>query len=64
MIRLLIVTFFTMVYSHNIEPYNYLIPNNTNTLGDINDDGVVDTADTALLDAGDDFGFNEGIELL
>ena len=31
---------------------------------DINDDGVVDTADTALLDAGDDFGFNEGIEFL
>ena len=31
---------------------------------DINSDGQIDAADTALLDAGDDFGFNEGIEFL
>ena len=31
---------------------------------DINTDGIIDEADTALLDAGDDFGFNEGIEFL
>ena len=31
---------------------------------DINQDGNIDAADTALLDAGDDFGFNEGIEFL
>tara|TARA_B100000700_G_scaffold107770_1_gene121566 strand:- start:1251 stop:1601 length:351 start_codon:yes stop_codon:yes gene_type:complete len=31
---------------------------------DINQDGNIDAADTAILDAGDDFGFNEGIEFL
>jgi len=33
-------------------------------LTDQNDDGVVDNLDDALLMPGDDFGFNEGIELL
>ena len=31
---------------------------------DINTDGVIDAADDVLVDAGDDFGFNEGIEFL
>ena len=31
---------------------------------DINEDGVIDTADDVLVDGGDDFGFNEGIEFL
>ena len=31
---------------------------------DINTDGVIDTADDALLTSADDFGFNEGIEFL
>ena len=31
---------------------------------DINQDGNIDASDTAILDAGDDFGFNEGIEFL
>ena len=31
---------------------------------DINQDGNIDTLDDALVDAGDDFGFNEGIEFL
>jgi hypothetical protein len=31
---------------------------------DINTDGNIDAADTALLDSGDDFGFNEGIQIL
>ena len=31
---------------------------------DINTDGVIDAAEDALGDAGDDFGFNEGIEFL
>jgi hypothetical protein len=33
-------------------------------LEDLNDDGVIDSADDALLMPDDDFGFNEGIELL
>jgi hypothetical protein len=33
-------------------------------LEDMNDDNVIDTADDLLLMPGDDFGFNEGIELL
>jgi len=33
-------------------------------LEDKNNDGVVDSLDDALLTGGDDFGFNEGIELL
>ncbi|AMO43126.1 tail assembly protein [Cyanophage S-RIM32] len=33
-------------------------------LEDKNNDGVIDTADDVLLTASDDFGFNEGIELL
>jgi hypothetical protein len=33
-------------------------------LTDINTDGNIDTLDDALVDAGDDFGFNEGIEFL
>ena len=31
---------------------------------DINTDGQIDAADDLLLDSGDDFGFNEGIEFL
>ena len=31
---------------------------------DINTDGVIDAADDVLVNAGDDFGFNEGIEFL
>lgn len=31
---------------------------------DLNNDGVIDNLDDALLMAGDDFGFNEGIEIL
>ena len=31
---------------------------------DINQDGQIDAADDVLVDAGDDFGFNEGIEFL
>jgi hypothetical protein len=31
---------------------------------DLNDDGIVDNLDDALLMPGDDFGFNEGIEIL
>ena len=31
---------------------------------DINSDGQIDAADDVLVDAGDDFGFNEGIEFL
>lgn len=33
-------------------------------LEDINDDGNIDSLDDALLMPGDDFGFNEGIEIL
>ena len=33
-------------------------------LEDKNSDGVIDALDDALLTGGDDFGFNEGIELL
>ena len=33
-------------------------------LTDKNADGVIDTADDALVVSTDDFGFNEGIELL
>ena len=31
---------------------------------DINSDGQIDAADDVLVDSGDDFGFNEGIEFL
>ena len=31
---------------------------------DINTDGVIDAADDVLVNAGDDFGFKEGIEFL
>ena len=31
---------------------------------DINQDGQIDAADDILVDAGDDFGFNEGISYL
>jgi hypothetical protein len=33
-------------------------------LEDINNDGIIDNADTLLLNPDDDFGFNEGITLL
>jgi hypothetical protein len=35
-----------------------------NAITDLNDDGIVDNLDDALLMPGDDFGFNEGIEIL